>query len=413
MSKLKVSAIHDPDNDNEAITVDTSGNVSVSSNLKVNTIQDTTGNNALTIDSFGNVTASQGFVPSTQLSHRNLIINGAMQVAQRGTSVTGVTGGGYRTCDRMYSSFSSLGTWTVDQSTDAPNGFSNSFKVTTTTADTSPGTGDYASVSYWVEAQDLQCLGYGTSGAKTSVISFWVKSNKTGDASFNVRQLDNSNKNFSSAYTINLADTWEQKTIVIPADTSGVINNDNGGGFALEWFINSGSNYTSGSHSSTYTTFSNTNRNPSNLGVGGATSDYFAITGIQLEVGSVATPFEHRSYGEELARCQRYFERITETNTDESLIGLGYIHNSTRILARLEFMVEKRVSPSGSYSNLSHIEALNSAGWQAPTSIVFRFNTRGGRMDMDGLSSLTPQGCAEIRFNTAASGQYIDADAEL
>jgi len=343
MSKLKVTTISDPDNDNEAITVDTSGNVSVSSNLKVNTIQDTTGNDALTIDSFGNVTASQGFVPSTQLSHRNLIINGAMQVAQRGTSVTGVTGGGYRTCDRMYSSFSSLGTWTVDQSTDAPNGFSNSFKVTTTTADTSPGTGDYASVSYWVEAQDLQCLGYGTSGAKTSVISFWVKSNKTGDASFNVRQLDNSNKNFSSAYTINLADTWEQKTIVIPADTSGVINNDNGGGFALEWFINSGSNYTSGSHSSTYTTFSNANRNPSNLGVGGATSDYFAITGIQLEVGSVATPFEHKSYGEELARCERYYQ---DTGLFRYKLAGRWATNSGNVLCEYRMSTPMRSAPS-------------------------------------------------------------------
>ena len=358
------------------------------------------------------------FVPSTQLSHRNLIINGAMQVAQRNTQVTGITTAGYRTCDRMYTHFGSLGTWTADQSTDAPNGFSNSFKLTCTASEASPGTGDLALASYWVEAQDLQCLGYGTSGAKTSVISFWVKSNKTGDASFNVRQLDNSNKNFSSAYTINSADTWEQKTIVIPADTSGVINNDNGGGFALEWFINSGSNYTSGSHSSTYTTFSHTNRNPSNLGVGGATSDYWAITGLQLEVGSVATPFEHRSYGEELARCQRYYYRHADwaERGGNAPIGLVSFWVATAIDFVVSFPCQMRVNPS--IQNFT-----GSSDWiiyKGNATVIYATTgglslARNGRQTVHLSCSTTTSGTpGQTAFILAnASGVHLSFDAEL
>jgi len=239
---------------------------------------------------------------------KNLIINGAMQVAQRGTQVTGVTTGDYRTCDRFRFAMASLGTWTVDQDTNAPNGFSNSFKVTCTTANASPAASNNLFITHPIEAYNLQSLGFGTAGAKGLTLSFWVRSNKTGAATVALLQTDNSNKLVSFEYSISSADTWEQKVITIPGDTAGVINNDNGAGLQFEWWLNSGSDYTSGSHQATWSTFSNTNRNPSNLGVGGATSDYFAITGVQLEVGSVATPFEHRSYGDELARCQRYYQ---------------------------------------------------------------------------------------------------------
>jgi hypothetical protein len=243
------------------------------------------------------------------LKNRNLIINGAMQVAQRATQVTGVTTTGYYTCDRWRMTLGSLGAWTIDQSTDAPNGFSNSFKVTCTTADASPAANDFCTLYHFIEAQNLQHLGFGTTDAKSMTLSFWVKSNKTGSASFAIFQQDNSNKMISKSYTINSADTWEYKTISIPADTAGVINNDNGSGFQIEWWLNSGTNWSSGSLQSTWSTYGQVNRNPSNLGVGGAVNDYLAITGVQLEVGDVATPFEHESYGDTLAKCQRYYQK--------------------------------------------------------------------------------------------------------
>jgi len=274
-------------------------------------------------------------------TNRNLIINGAMQVAQRGTQVTGVSTSGYRTVDRFKINFTSLGTWTIDQATDAPAGFTKSFKATCTTADASPAASDSALMVYQPEAQDLQLLDFGASGAKSITLSFWVKSNKTGAATIAVLQTDNSNKLVSFAYSISSANTWEQKTITIPGDTAGVINDDNGGGLQFEWWLNSGSDNTAGSHRATWTTFAQGDRNPSNLGVGGATSDYFAITGVQLEVGSVATPFEHRTYGDELTRCERYFEIIRASGE----VCMGYSYDSTHGIAPIRFRTVKRDAP--------------------------------------------------------------------
>jgi len=260
----------------------------------------------ITSVSTSNLTVNGNAYPTAgPLSNRNLIINGAMNVAQRGTQITGSTSGGY-TCDRFQLAISSLGTWTLDQSSDSPNGFNNSVKATCTTAVPSPAAGNNIQFLYKVEAQDLQCLSYGNSGAKAAILSFWVKSNKTGNATVEFFQSDNSNRMLSQEYTINSADTWEYKTISIPADTSGLFNDDNGLGMEIGFWLNTGSTFTSGSLKTVWGAYSAGSRNPSNLGVGGATSDYFAITGVQLEVGTVATPFEHRSYGDELLRCRRY-----------------------------------------------------------------------------------------------------------
>jgi len=279
-----------------------------------------------------------------------------MQVAQRGTQVTGSTGDGYKTVDRFNVSNSSLGTWTFDQDTNAPNGFSNSFKVTCTTADASPAASDKLLIMQRIEAQNLQLLGYGTSGAQSITLSFYVKSNKTGNASVNLLQHDNSNKLVGFQYGISSANTWERKIITFPADTSGVINNDNGYGFQLEWFLNSGSNFTGGSHRSTWTAFDNTDRNVSNLGIGGAVSDYFQITGVQLEVGEQATAFEHRSIGDELRRCQRYYWQ------GELSAGRIYIGNGANIPVGSGFTlpVRMRATPTGTVISNEHSTGSNS-----------------------------------------------------
>ena len=269
------------------------------STLKVTNIENPDG---------GGVSAKIAAVGGGQLSNRNLIHNGAMKIAQRGTSTTGVTTLVYQV-DRWLFAPVSLGTWTLEQSTDAPTGFADSLKATCTTADASPAAGDYALVTHRTEAQDLQHLEYGTSNAESLVLSFYVKSNKTGAASFEVTQNDNSAKQFTKGYTINAANTWEQKKITIPGDTAGVINNDNGIGLILNWWQNSGSTYTGGSHNAAWEVATNANRNADNLGVGGTNNDYFAITGVQLEIGTndANTTFEHRTYADDLAICQRYF----------------------------------------------------------------------------------------------------------
>lgn len=283
------------------------------STLRVTNIKnESSPSGGLEIDSSGHVQIDGQQMPAAgPLSNRNLIINGSMNVAQRATQVTSVTTTGYRTCDRYSYLLNVLGTWTSDQATDAPEGFAKSFKLTCTTADANPAAGDYALLVQRIEAQNLQHLKYGTSNAENLILSFWVKSNKTGNASFEVLQFDNSSRQFTTSYTINSADTWEYKTITIPGDPSGLINDDNGIGFQISWWLNSGSDYNTGTHNATWEAADNTNRNATNLGVGTATSDNFAITGVQLELGDVATPFEHRGYGDELVRCQRYFQDFT------------------------------------------------------------------------------------------------------
>ena len=287
------------------------------------------------------------------LSNRNLIINGAMQVAQRATSVSSVTSSGYRAVDRFRPSMGTLGTWTIEQSTDAPDGFAYSHKFTCTTADASPAAGDDIEMEYKVEAQDLQHLNYGSASAQAMTLSFWVKSNKTGTATVNILQPDNSNKSLSPTYTISSAGTWEHKTISIPADTAGAISNDNGVGLLIAWWLNSGSNFTSGTNQTTWTTLSSADRNASNLGVGGAVNDYWQITGVQLEVGTVATPFEHRSYGDELLKCCRYFYAHNSGDT-YNMVAHGHYGSTSVFIGMSVVPVPFRDVPSVSVTGNWH-----------------------------------------------------------
>ena len=250
---------------------------------------------------------------TTQIGRRNLIINGAMQVAQRGTSSTSA---GYQTVDRFTNDATALDELVVtrSQSSDAPDGFSNSYKLDVDTAETAIAVDERFRVMQAIEAQDLQQLSYGTASAQSVTLSFYVKSNVTGDYALHVYSEDGS-RDIGSTYTISSADTWERKTITISGDASGTINNDNGSGLRLEWFLIAGSNFT-GTDNTSWAAFSTARFAYGHTAVWGTnTADYWQITGVQLEVGSVATPFEHRSYGEELALCQRYFYLFNPTST--------------------------------------------------------------------------------------------------
>ena len=327
------------------------------STIKVNKIEATaTADGGIAIDSSGHVQVDGNQLPTAgPLSNRNLFINGSMQVAQRGTSKTGLTGTSIPTCDRMNWVLNTAGTWTVSQESDGPKGFAKSFKALCTTADASPAAGDYAILQYKVEAQDVQHLNYGTSDALQMTVSFWVKSNKTGNASFAILQTDNSYRQMGNSYTINAANTWEYKTINIPADTSGVINDDNGEGFLVEWWSNSGSTFTGGSHSTTWEANTDADRNASNIGVGQAVNDYWQITGIQLEIGEKATPFEHRSYGDELARCQRYFYAY-------ELLGVTLVGGNTALCnGSVYFPVEMRAAPTLTSSSVDRMTNIGEA----------------------------------------------------
>ena len=289
-----------------------------------------------------------------KLGNRNLFINGAATVAQRSTSRTGVTSGGAgnQTVDLFRPSITSLGTWTLSQASDGPDGFANSFKVDCTTADASPSSGDLIAIDCYLEAQNLQALNYGNAGAVAATLSFYVKSNKTGSGTVSILQSDNSNRCINVSYTISSANTWERKTISLPADASGLINDDNGRGLAIEFWLNSGSTYTGGSAQTTWGTLTNANRNFASLGIGGSTDDVWQITGVQLELGNTATPFEHRSYGDELARCQRYFYAHNCADT-YNMVAHGHYGSSTLFIglhaAPVPFRAVPSLTTSGSF----------------------------------------------------------------
>src|SRR6056300_1639524 len=184
---------------------------------------------------------------SGNINFRNIIINGDMSIAQRGTSATGLTGGAYNTADRFYLNMGTAGTWTNTISTDVPTGqgFAKSFKLDCTTANASLSAGSYMTVQQRFEGQNLQYIKKGTSSAESLTLSFWVKSNKTGTYIAYLFDVDNT-RAISKSYTINSASTWEKKTITFAGDTSGTLVNDNSSSLELHFWLGAGSDRTSG-----------------------------------------------------------------------------------------------------------------------------------------------------------------------
>ena len=273
---------------------------------------------------------------------RNLVINGAMQVAQRGTSTTGVSDSqAYRTLDRFKFSTNGAGpAFTESQSSTAPDGFSHSFKVDCTTADTSLDADAFIIVGQGFEGQNLQHLKKGTSSAESVTVSFWVRSSKTGTYICEFTDDDNS-RIITETYTILSADTWEYKTITFAGDTTGSFDNDNGRSLSLNFWLAAGSDFTSGTYSSgSWTSINNANRISSSMvNIADSTSNNWYITGVQLEVGE-ATPFEHRSYADELRRCQRYYEHSVPTwgttrNSDNVIHSTAYFKSTMRAIPTL------------------------------------------------------------------------------
>jgi len=328
------------------------------SEIKVNSIKGVGASTAaITVNnSDGTCTANI----TNNLSNRNLIINGAMQVAQRGTSFTDPTGATY-TLDR-FAMQNSSGTpaFNVTQDSDAPHGFNKSLKVACTTADASPASGSISRVYHYIEAQNMQGLAKGTSSAKACTLSFYVKTNKTGLYTVFVYDADNT-RLMSGSYTVSNTD-WNRYTILIPADTTGVLDNGNGQGFGIFFGLSLGSGRTSGSLQSSFGSYVQANEHAGNVNFADNTSNVWAITGVQLEVGSVATDFEHRSYSDELRRCQRYFlqsgKKADGTTPAYSIHGLAQVFSADQFDIVVDLPVQMRATPSVTFSNIAlHVGA--------------------------------------------------------
>jgi hypothetical protein len=250
----------------------------------------------------GTTTVSGDFVPSTPLSHRNMIINGAMAVAQRGTHA--VTAHSAFGVDRFSAKHQNDGAFTLQQVSESPAGFAYSSKFTCTTADASLSAGQYFNVNYSVEGQDLIRLALGSSDAKIFTLSFYVRSSLAGTFGGSLRN-GAANRSYPFTYTISSVNTWERVSVTIQGDTSGTWVITNAAGMYISFGLGVGSTFngTAGAWAgANYLSSTGTIQSPI-----GTLNSTWHITGVQLELGSSATPFEHRSYADELRRCQRYF----------------------------------------------------------------------------------------------------------
>jgi len=250
-------------------------------------------------------TVADANTSNVRSGRKNMIINGGMKVWQRGTSQAAATAT-YNTADRWCITITAGGIWTQSKATGTA-GFASAIRMDCTTADGSLAAGDRLMLSYRLEGQDLQHLKKGTASAESVTLSFWVKSPKTGTHIVELYDHDNS-RHICQAYTVSSADTWEQKTLTFAGDTTGAFGDDTGKSLELQFYMAAGSNYTSGTLATSWAASSNTNRAVGQVNCADSTSNDFYLTGVQLEVGTAATDFEHRSYGEELALCQRYYQ---------------------------------------------------------------------------------------------------------
>ena len=302
------------------------------------------------------------------ISNRNVIINGAMQVAQRSTSVAaiGATNGVF-TADRFkhYFGDASAGRLTQSQAsiTDLA-GFANALKLDCTTADTSIASGEVLTIGQDFEGQDLQRFKKGHATAESFTLSFYVKGTAK---TYAVELLDLDNTRHVTA-TFNVTTSWNRIELTFPADTTGKFDDDNANSMHLMIWLHAGTDYTSGSAATAWASKTNANRAVGCQSFFDSTSNELYITGVQFEVGTVATPYEHKSYGEELARCQRYYEvfdgglDVLTGAAETSMFMPGRVLSSNRADAQFPLKVSKRATPSASISNFYNWIVKDSAG---------------------------------------------------
>jgi len=350
----------------------------------------------------------------TALSNRNIIINGAMQVAQRGTSSTGIgASAGYFTLDRFkVNPDNTAGRLTMTQTavTDLP-GFANCLKLDCTTADTSIAAGELLLLQHYLEGQELQQLQKGTSSAKAVTVSFYVKGNAAATYTCELFDDDNS-RGFPQRF--NVTTSWNRISLTFAGDTSGTLDDDNAKSMTLQWWLHAGSTYNGGTQATTWNTGTNTRANSSDTSFFDSTDRTFEITGVQMELGEQATPFEHRSFGDELRRCQRYY--AVRENATGGTIYYGntlQAYNTTSVYGVIaDYPVTMRATPTVTQSGTFGAYTANSGNASMPSTIGNLSATshawRSGGWDSG--SGLTA-GHASVLF--ANNGAKLMADAEL
>ena len=351
-----------------------------------------------------------------QLSGRNVIINGEFAISQRGTSFTNIGSGGGGTSgyddtwtmDRfLISQGLSAGRCSVEQSSDTPDGFSKSLKISTTTADTSIGASEYHRLQTKFEGQNLQRFAKGTSSAKEYTLSFYCKANASATYAVELYDLDNQR---TVSKLFNVTTNWTRVILIFAADTTGAFDNNNLLSMELNWWMHTGSTYGGGTLQTTWGGIVQANRAAGIDSIFDSTARTFFITGCQLELGPQSSPFEHEQHSVTLAKCQRYtFVHQTDSDYDWAALS-GYCNTTTNALSFYQFPVRMRASPtlttSGSFQILdgftSHTISSSSLSQSSPLS---------ARVDV-ASSGLTVGRHIAVR-NLGDSGAKLIFDAEL
>ena len=326
---------------------------------------------------------------------KNLVTNGAMQVAQRSVSETGLgAASGYFTCDRWRTTSSGdAGRYTMTQTADGPSGFANCLKLDCTTADTSIAAGELFILTQRFEGQDLQQIKKGTSDAELITVSFYVKANAA--FTFGVELFDGDN----SRQITKLFDTttgWVRHELTFPADTTGALNDDNTNAFQLNFWIHAGATYAGGTlNTAAWASNTNANRAAGIDSFFSSTDNNFFITGIQMEVGPVATPFEHRSYGQELALCQRYFFIGCSSNdADTGGMANGSFRTTSNAQVLQQHPIAMRTNPT---------TALRASG-----SVVIHDTNDGNNINVTAIDAVVMQSIKSTIFGlTLASASGV------
>ena len=348
---------------------------------------------------------------------RNMVINGAMQVAQRGTS--GFTTNAAYTLDR-YKVFCPAASFTVSQSTTAPTDFYHSIKIENTSTAT-PSSSQGGNIFTFLEGNTVSQLNWGTPNAKAATLSFYVRANNAGTYCVSLENANGTvgsgSHSFVTEYTISSANTWEEKKIVIPGPTVGTWKTDNSLGIVIGWTLQVGSNFETSTADAWQSGLFRQTSNQINWQQ--TASADFHLTGIQLEVGSQATAFEHRSFGEELQLCKRYFERMfrggsAPSGTERTGLGAGVWYQNSQVLAHLGFST-KRAAPTVTQSETGAIGCYGSGFFRTSTdSTPFDSITHNSlRINITSFNSNGTQGNGTYVQLVTNNVSNISIDAEL
>jgi hypothetical protein len=335
---------------------------------------------------------------------RNRIINGDCRIDQRnaGAAVTISTGGSaIYSLDRWVGVNATDGTFTIQRSTVAPAGFTNSLLATVTSTDASIGSTQAINIRQNIEGFNVADLGWGTANAQPITIGFWVRSSVTGQYGVSVNNSAY-NRSYPSSFTINSANTYEYKTVTIPGDTSGTWLTDNGIGLVLQISLSVGSSLIGTANTWSSSFFYGVSGQVNWIGNSGAT---FYITGVQLEAGSVATPFERRDYGRELMMCQRYYQ----VQASGSYVFAGRSSSTTAVLYSVPLQVAMRASPTLSSAAIIAYGPTSANLSSGGASTVITFGTNSLVIQRTGYTGITDDRC----YNGYLSTDPLTLSSEL